>query len=79
VGPPLEWWWSLRSAWFVGRSDLLDALVFGGCVSAGLRVEIGHAPFRRVSSSLLTQRRGTVSFPGRACHPLNRLEQKGWR
>jgi hypothetical protein len=22
----------------------------------------------------------TVSFPGRACHPLNRLdEQKGWR
>jgi len=30
-----------------------------------------------VSGSLLTQRLVTVSFPGRACHPLTPLKQKG--
>jgi hypothetical protein len=50
-----------------------------GACRPGRGAGTGHAPFRRVIE--LAVRRSvldTVSFPGRACHPLTTWREKGW-
>ena len=45
----------------------------GRCYVRRTCVGIGHAPFRRVTElAVETSVLDTVSFAGRACHPLNR-------
>jgi hypothetical protein len=52
---------------------MLEACTFRSGLRVGCGSGIGHAPFRRVTEFAVSRSvLGTVSFPGRACHPLNR-------
>ena len=74
--------------WFAGdgygqrllrfRSDWLDIVNVEMSVERGRLVEHGHAPFRRVIDRPVSRSPiVTVSFPGRACHPLTNLKREG--